>query len=43
MIGTRRGTPSDDTQMSFWTLEQMLKDGGFVPENVARLFVERGN
>jgi ADP-ribosylglycohydrolase len=37
-----RGTPSDDTQMSFWLLEQMLADGRFVPENVARLFVERG-
>ncbi len=36
-----RGTPSDDTQMSFWTLEQMLRDGGFIAENVARLFVER--
>src|SRR5262245_57891493 len=33
-----RGTPSDDTQLSFWALEQVLSDGGFVPENVARLF-----
>jgi ADP-ribosyl-[dinitrogen reductase] hydrolase len=29
------GLPSDDTQLTFWTLEQMLKDGVFVPENVA--------
>lgn len=38
-----RGTPSDDTQLSFWTLEQMLADGGLVPENVARLFVARAD
>jgi ADP-ribosylglycohydrolase len=29
------GIPSDDTQMAFWTLEQMLVDGCFKPENVA--------
>jgi len=33
-----RGYPSDDTQLAFWTLEQMLADGGFVPEHVARRF-----
>jgi len=32
------GRPSDDTQLAFWTLEQMVTDGGFNPENVARLF-----
>ena len=32
------GLPSDDTQLAFWTLEQMLEDGGFVPENVAARF-----
>lgn len=37
-----RGVPSDDTQLSFWLLEQLLADQGLVPENVARLFVERG-
>lgn len=37
-----RGYPSDDTQLSFWTVEQLLKDGRFDPENLARLFVERG-
>lgn len=31
-----RGYPSDDTQLSFWTLEQLNRDGGFVPENVAK-------
>ena len=36
-----RGKPSDDTQLSFWTLEQILQDGALVPENVARLFVAR--
>jgi len=32
------GFPSDDTQLAFWTLEQMIEDGGFNPENVARRF-----
>jgi ADP-ribosylglycohydrolase len=32
--------PSDDTQLAFWTLEQMIADGGFVPENVARRFCQ---
>jgi ADP-ribosyl-[dinitrogen reductase] hydrolase len=32
------GLPSDDTQLAFWTLEQMLEDGGFIPDNVARSF-----
>ncbi len=33
-----QGLPSDDTQLAFWTLEQMLQDGGFVPERVAARF-----
>ena len=33
--GDRRGYPSDDTQLTFWTLEQMILDRGFVPERVA--------
>jgi len=37
-----RGFPSDDTQMSSWTLEQMLEDHGFSPENVARKFATSG-
>lgn len=32
------GLPSDDTQLAFWTLEQMLADGGFNPEHVAARF-----
>lgn len=34
--GDCRGYPSDDTQLAFWTLEQLLADGGLVPENLAR-------
>ena len=37
----RRGTlatPTDDTQLAFWTLDQMLADDGFVPERVAERF-----
>ena len=43
-IPTRRangqpiGVPSDDTQLAFWTLEQILKDRGFIPDNVAKRF-----
>ena len=32
------GFPSDDTQLAFWTLEQLLTDDEFVPENVAARF-----
>jgi ADP-ribosylglycohydrolase len=32
------GLPSDDTQMAFWTLEQLLLDGGLVPDNLAERF-----
>ncbi len=40
--GLRRlGLPSDDTQLAFWTLEQMLADGTLVPDKLARLFSER--
>jgi ADP-ribosylglycohydrolase len=31
-------SPSDDTQLAFWTLHQLLLDDGFVPANVARRF-----
>ncbi len=37
----RKGTPSDDSQMAFWTLEQMVADKGYVPEHVARAFTTR--
>jgi ADP-ribosylglycohydrolase len=32
------GLPSDDTQLAFWTLEQMTEDRGFHPERVAERF-----
>lgn len=32
------GLPSDDTQLAFWTLEQMIGDGGFNPDHVAARF-----
>ena len=35
------GTPSDDSQMAFWTLEQLLADGGLVPEHLAACFSQR--
>ena len=37
-FGDRRGYPSDDTQLAFWTLEQILEDGRFIPGNVADRF-----
>lgn len=36
------GIPSDDTQLTFWTLEQINEDGGFVPERLAQKLVESG-
>lgn len=33
--GRTIGLPSDDSQLAFWTLEQMLDDGRFVPAHVA--------
>lgn len=36
--GEKKGLPSDDTQLAFWTLEQMQEDRGFVPERVASRF-----
>ena len=30
------GAPSDDTQMAFWLLEQMLEDGKFDPDRLAQ-------
>jgi ADP-ribosylglycohydrolase len=32
------GLPSDDTQLAFWTLEQITADGGVSPERLARRF-----
>ena len=39
--GRRVGTPSDDSQMAFWTLELLLADGGLVPEHLADCFSRR--
>lgn len=36
--GKAVGVPSDDTQLAFWTLEQMIEDGGFDPQRVAARF-----
>ena len=33
-----RGYPSDDTLLAFWTLEQLIADGGLETEHVVRRF-----
>ena len=33
------GFPSDDTQLTFWALEQMVADGGFLPDHLASRFL----
>lgn len=38
--GRAVGLPSDDSQMAFWTLEQLLSDDGLNPEHVANRFCE---
>ncbi|MDD1443610.1 ADP-ribosylglycohydrolase family protein [Dolichospermum sp. ST_sed3] len=35
------GVPSDDTQMAFWTLEQLLADGGLIPDHLASIFTQQ--
>ena len=32
------GFPSDDTQLAFWTLDQLNQDAKYLPENVAQRF-----
>jgi ADP-ribosyl-[dinitrogen reductase] hydrolase len=39
--GRRVGLPSDDTQLAYWTLGQLLEDGRYVPARVARVFATR--
>ncbi|WP_372365060.1 ADP-ribosylglycohydrolase family protein [Candidatus Uabimicrobium sp. HlEnr_7] len=34
------GSVSDDTQLTMWTLEQMIADQEFIPENIAAKFCE---
>lgn len=36
--GRRVGLPSDDSQLAFWTLEQLIADRGLVPDHLARRF-----
>jgi len=35
------GLASDDTQMAFWTIEQMLADGGLDPARLGEIFCRR--
>jgi ADP-ribosylglycohydrolase len=37
-VSEAKGLPSDDTQLAFWTLEQMIEDGGFNPDRLAARF-----
>ena len=32
------GVPTDDTQLTFWTLKQLIEDGGLIPDNLAKRF-----
>ncbi|MHB8085733.1 MAG: ADP-ribosylglycohydrolase family protein [Dehalococcoidia bacterium] len=34
------GVPTDDTQLTFWTLKQLIEDHGLVPDNLAKRFCE---
>ena len=40
-VSDRRGYPSDDTQLAFWTLEQLLADGHLDPDHLADSFCRR--
>ena len=40
VVGRAAGLPSDDTQLTFWTVEQLLADGGLVPEHLATRFCQ---
>jgi ADP-ribosyl-[dinitrogen reductase] hydrolase len=35
------GLPSDDSQLAFWMLEQLIQDDGLVPEHLAQAFCYR--
>lgn len=37
-LGGNTGLPSDDSQLAFWTLEQLLADNGLVPDHLAARF-----
>lgn len=36
----QKGVPSDDSQMAFWTLEQLLEDRALVPDRLAHKFTQ---
>lgn len=36
-----QGVPSDDTQLTFWTLELLLEEGRLAPENLMDMFASR--
>ncbi len=38
--GRPSGVPSDDSQMAFWTLEQLLEDQALIPDHLARKFTQ---
>lgn len=40
-VGDARGYPSDDTQLAFWTLEQLIENGRIVPEELLGAFATR--
>lgn len=40
--GLCKGYPSDDTQLAIWTLDQLNRDQGLVPANLARRFCTSG-
>jgi ADP-ribosylglycohydrolase len=40
-LGRRVGLPSDDTQLAFWTVEQLIEDGHVDVDELARRFVTR--
>jgi ADP-ribosylglycohydrolase len=35
------GLPSDDSQLAFWTVEQVLEDGSIDPAHLAKIFCAR--
>jgi ADP-ribosyl-[dinitrogen reductase] hydrolase len=35
------GVPSDDTQLAFWTLENLLENDGLVPQTLAERFCQQ--
>ncbi|MFT5683035.1 MAG: ADP-ribosyl-[dinitrogen reductase] hydrolase [Myxococcota bacterium] len=40
--GPAEGHPSDDTQLTFWTLDQLLTDGGLNPARLSDRFIASG-